>query len=114
MDTTEEVMFSHMKFKLTHPPLCLGPEVIATTPEHKHLGVTLHSKLIFESHIREAIIKARGGIGLIESLSKNVSRHVLDQIYKIYVRPHLAYGDRIYYRYDPDRQTTFIHKLKQI
>ena len=55
VDKTEEVIFSHKTFKLTHPPLYLGPEVIATTSEHKHLGVTLDSKLNFESHIREAL-----------------------------------------------------------
>ena len=114
VDKTEEVVFSHKKFKQTHPPLYLGPEVIATTPEHKHLGVTLDSKLNFESHIREAIIKARRGIGLIKHLSKYVSRHVLDQIYKLYVRPHLDYGDIIYHRYDPDMQSTFTHRLEQI
>ena len=36
VDKTEEVIFSHKTFKLTHLPLYLGPEVIATTSEHKH------------------------------------------------------------------------------
>ena len=114
VDKTEELIFSHKKCKITYPPFYLGPEVIATTSEYKHLGVTLDSKLNFESHIREAIIKARRGIGLIKYLSNYVSRRVLDQIYKIYVRPHLDYSDIIYHRYDPDMQSTFAHKLEQI
>ena len=59
VDETEEMIFSRKKLKLIHPPLHLGPEVIATTPEHKHLGATLDSKINFESHIREAIMQAR-------------------------------------------------------
>ena len=51
----------------------------------------LDSKLNFHSHIREAIIKARKGMGIIRFLYKYVSRDVLDQIYKLYVRSHLDY-----------------------
>ena len=47
-------------------------------------------------------MKARRGIGLSKYLSKYVSREVFDQTYKIYVRPHLDYGDIIYHKYDPD------------
>ena len=75
---------------------------------------TLDSTFNFESHIREAIIKARRDIGLIKYLSNYVSRHVLDQIYKLYVRPHLDYGDMINHRYDHDVQSTFTHKHEQI
>ena len=71
-----------------------GSEVVVKT-EHKHLGMILDSKLSFQSHVREAIIKARKGIGIIRFLSKYVSRDVLDRIYKLYVRPHLDYGDII-------------------
>ena len=69
--------------------------------EHTHLGMILDSKLNFNSHVREAIIKARRGIGIIRYLSKYVSRDALDQICKLYVRPHLDYGDIIYHKYDP-------------
>ena len=47
----------------------------------------LDSKLNFRNHIREAIIKARRGIGIIRNLCKYVSRDVLGQIYKLYMRP---------------------------
>ena len=47
--------------------------------EHKHLGMQLDSELNFLSHIREAIGKARRGIGMIRFLSKYVARNVLDQ-----------------------------------
>ena len=41
----------------------------------------LDHKLDFQSHIREVILKARRGIGLIKYLFKYVSREVLDQVY---------------------------------
>ena len=74
----------------------------ASKTEHKHLGMILDSKLSFKSHVSEAISKARRGIGLIRHLSQYVSRDVLDQMYKLYVRPHLDYGDIVYHKYDPD------------
>ena len=60
----------------------------------------LDSKLTFSSHVKEAIVKARRGIGIICFLSKYVSHDVSDQIYELYVRPHLDYGGIIYHKYD--------------
>ena len=64
--------------------------------------MTLDSKLNFHSHIREAIIKAGKGIGIIRFFSKYVLCDVLDQIYKFYVRSNFDYGDIIYHKYDPE------------
>ena len=44
---------------------------------------------------REAIVKAKRGIGTIRFLAKYASRDVLDQMYKLYVRSHLDYADII-------------------
>ena len=71
----------------------LGNVEIDRKSEHKHLGMILDGKFNCQSHIHEAIIKARRGIGIIKYLSRYVSRDVLDQVYKLYVRPHLDYGD---------------------
>ena len=62
--------------------------------------------------MREKIISARRGIGAIRYLSKYVSRNVLDQIYKPYVRPHLDFGDIIYRKHDPDLKLDFPKKLE--
>ena len=88
-----QVIFSCKKYKPIHPSLVFNQPEVVTKDEHTHLGMILDSKLNFNSHVREAIIKARRGIGIIRYLSKYVSRDVLDQIYKLYVRPHLDYGD---------------------
>ena len=109
---TEEVIFSAKRIKPHHPNLFLGENEVERKSEHKHLGLILGSKLNFKSHIREAIMKARRGIGIIRYLSRYVSRDVLDQVYKLYVRPHLDYGDIIYHRFDPNMSLDLTRKLE--
>ena len=65
--------------------------------ERKHLGVILDTKLSFSAHIKAAISKTRKGIGLLKYLSKYLPRHTLNELYKLYVRPHLDYGGVIYH-----------------
>ena len=114
-DKTEKVIFSTKRVKPWHPPLTLGNDVVMRKAEHKHLGMILDTKLNFQSHVKEAICKARRGIGVIRYLSKYVSRDILDQLYKLYVRPHLDYldGDIIYHKYDPDLRLDLTKRLEQ-
>ena len=67
VDETEEMIFSHKKLKVTHPPLHLGPELIATTTEHKHLGLPLILKLTLK-FISGSYYESKKGIGLIKYL----------------------------------------------
>ena len=110
---TEELLFSAKRQRPLHPPLRLENEEIASKTEHKHLGMILDSKLSFKSHVNEAILKAKRGIGLIRHLSQYVSRDVLDQMYKLYIRPHLDYGDIVYHKYDPDLSSVITRRLEQ-
>ena len=96
-----QVIFSHRKSKPIHPPLIFNGSEVGTLDEHKHLGFFLYSRLSFLRHIKEIIIKARRGVGIIRFMSNYVSRDVLDQMHKLYVRPHLDYGDLIYHKDDP-------------
>ena len=65
--------------------------------EQKHLGLILDSKLSFEKHLNEKIIKAKKNIGILKQLSKFLPLKTLDQIYKAFVRSHLDYCDIIYH-----------------
>ena len=67
----------------------------------------MDSKLTFEGHIGEKIAKAKQGLGLMKQLKKWVSSEVLEQVYKLYVRPHLDYGDVIYDIATADKTTVF-------
>ena len=93
-----QVIFSQEKDTVIHPPVFFSGSEVADRTEHKHLCMIFDSKINFQSHMREAIIKARRGIGIIRFLSKYVSRDVLDQICKLYARPHLDYADIIYHK----------------
>ena len=90
-----EVIFSCKKHKPDHLELNFNGIPIAREPFTKHLGVYLDSRLNFSKHIKEQILKAMKGVSLLKFLSKYVDRNVLDLSYKMYVRPHLDYGDVI-------------------
>ena len=92
-----EVIFSNKRNKGEHPPLFFNDIPVARKEWTKHLGVFLDEKLSFKKHVQESIIKANSGLSLLKFLSKHVNRKILDMMYKMYVRPHLEYGDIIYH-----------------
>ncbi len=70
---------------------------VKKVPETKHLGVILDSKLSFKSHTTAKISMARKGIGIIKKIYPFVSRKTLNDVYKMYIRPHLDYADVLYH-----------------
>ena len=92
-----EVTFSKKRIPTDHPPIFFNGVPVMRVQEQKHLGVILDSKLSFASHIQSVISKCRQGIGMLRFLSKYLPRHTLNELYKLYVRPHLDYGDIIYH-----------------
>ena len=64
-DKKEEVIFPVKRSKTEHTSFKLGLDEVARKDEHKHLGLFLDSKLDFKSHMRQAILKARRGMGMI-------------------------------------------------
>ena len=50
---------------------------------------------LFATHVNEKLQIARKGIGIIKFLSRFLPIKTLDQIYKMYVRPHLDFCDVI-------------------
>ena len=105
-----EVIFSVKNKKPSHPELLFNGVPVAREDYTKHLGVHLDTRLNFSKHIREAILKASKGINLLKYLSKFVDRKVLDMCYKLYVRPHLDYGDIIYH----NQRTDLMNLIEQV
>ena len=93
----EGIVFSRKHARAQHPPLFFNNIMVKLVNEHKHLGFILDSKLTFVNHIPKKISKSRKGIGVIKYLSSYVPAKTLDQIYKMYVRPHLDLCDAIYH-----------------
>ena len=92
-----EILFSQKKIKVTHPPLFFNGTIVDKVNEHKHLGLTLDSKLTFSKHINDKINKSRKLLGVLKFLSSYLPLHTLIQIYKMYILPHLDYCDIIYH-----------------
>ena len=91
-----ELIFQRKLFKPT-TPVFFNDAPVMKVDQHKHLGVILDPKLSFSAHIQAAISKSRKAIGMLRFLSKYLSRNTLNELYKLYVRPHLDYGDVIYH-----------------
>ena len=92
-----ELLFSRKEGGADCPVILFNNIPVRKVNEHKQLGIILDSKLSFSAHIKAAISKTRKGIGLLKYLSKYLPRHTLNELYKLYVRPHLDYGDVIYH-----------------
>ena len=92
-----ELRFSKKRLAMDHPVILLNHIPVKQVDEHKHLGLILDSKFSFSAHIKSSISKARKGIGLLKYLSKYLPRHTLNDLYKLYVSPHLDYGDVVYH-----------------
>ena len=92
-----EVVFSSKIHKQNHPTLFFNGIEVAKKPFTKHLGLYLDEKLSFTTYIKEKISIALNGLALLKFLSLYESRDVLNMSYKMYVRPHLDYGDVIYH-----------------
>ena len=92
-----EVLFSCKKSSPNHPKLIFNGTCVAKANEQKHLGLILDSRLTFESHINDKIIKAKKNLGIIKYLSNFRPIKTLDQMYNALVRSHLDYCDIIYH-----------------
>ena len=84
-----ELIFSKKKSMIDHPVILFNNMNVMKVDEHKHLGITLDATLSFSAHIKAAISKTRKGIGMLRFLSRYLPRHTLNELYKLYVRPHL-------------------------
>ena len=90
-----DLIFSRKKSKADHPEILFNNTSVMKVDERKHLGIISDSNLSFSAHIKSATSKSRKGIGLLKYLSKYLPRHTLNELYKLYVRLHLDYGDVI-------------------
>ena len=91
------LIFSKKTAETDHPLVFFKDAAVMTVDQYKHLPVILDPKLSFSAHIQAAITKSRKVIGMLRFLSKYLSINTLNELYKLYVRPHLDYGDVIYH-----------------
>jgi hypothetical protein len=105
------VLFSHKIKPPVHPPISFNNSPVVFLQSQKHLGMILDSKLNFEEHINEKILKINKVIGILKRIRTDLSRNSLLTIYKSHIRPHLDYGDIIYDRPNID---SFVRKIESV
>ena len=88
----QEVIFSK---KLSKPALPFNDSHVSQTESQKHLGLILDNKLSFNEHLKGILDKISKTIGLIRKFQPILLRFSLLTTCKIFVRPHLDYGDII-------------------
>ena len=106
----QEVIFSRKCTKEDHPPIYFSDIAVTQTMVQKHIGMYLDEKLNYNTHIKEKLSKVYKGIGLLRNLSNKRSRQALVTIYKVFIRPHLDYGDIVYDKPDNGK---FINKIEK-
>ena len=106
-----EVIFSHKVDQPAHPAISFNDSQVISLPAHKHLGMSLDSKLNFELHLSDKITKTSKIIGMLRRVHKYLSRESLLKIYKAHIRPHLDYGDIIY---DRPNINSFVNKIESV
>ena len=111
-----EVLFSHKTNSVVHPPLFFNGSLVSKSDTHKHLGILFDSKLSFSYHIVEKIKKAKKIVFILRFLSQSLPLDTLNQMYKMFVRPHLDYGDIIFHiphTYDPYDSTVSLNYMME-
>lgn len=81
----QEVNFSPKAAKADRLIIFLNEAPVANTPSRKHLRTNLGSKLKFNSHIKEKVVKANKGIRIIRKLAHVLPRESLVIIYKSFI-----------------------------
>ena len=93
-----EVIFSHKRSIASHPPLPFNNIPVAQTNFQKHLGMQFDKKLNFKECLNKVESKVNEAIGIIRKLQNVLPRSAFLTIYKSFIRPHLDYGNIIYYK----------------
>ena len=110
----EEILFSQKLNSPDHPPIYFNDIEVKRVSDHKHLGLTLDSKLSFTKHVNDKISTARKGIGIIRHLAPYLPLKSRDQIFKMHVRPHLDYCDIIYHIPVKTRETSYFDSTRTL
>ena len=78
------------------PTLSFNGQKIQCVTNHKHLGLNISTDLHFHEHINEIILKVNRALGPLYPLARILPRHILNDIYTIYILPLFDYSDTIY------------------
>ena len=107
----QKVIFSRKTTKKIYPKIFFNNIPISKANSQKHLGLHLDSKLFFDIHIKIILTKVNITIGLLRKFQQVLPTPSLITIYKVFIRPHLDYGDVIF---DQAFNNSFHQRLESI
>ena len=102
---------SRKRIKANHPVLFFNGNNLVQIEFHKYLGMLLDIKLSLLNHFKTVFEKTNKKLGHFRKLQLVLARSSLLVIYKLFVRPHLDYGDIIY---NQSYNTTFHQKMEAV
>ena len=76
----------------------------------KQLSIVLDNRLSFEEHLKMILNKVNKTIGLLRKLYNILPKSAVLTVYKVFVRPHLDYGNI----YDQAYNANFHQKLELV
>ena len=89
----QELIFSRRVQTTNNPLLFSNENVVLKITLQKHLGLILDSKFNFSEHLKTIFQKTNKTIGLLRKPQTLLLRALLITIYKLFISPHLDYGD---------------------
>ena len=81
---------------LDHPSLLFNHTELEEVQDHKHLGVTLSSKLSWTKHIDSVTASVSKMLDVTQKIKYHVDRESLEMIYFSYMRPKMEYACQIW------------------
>ena len=92
----QKVIFNRKTTKKIYPKIFFNNIPVSKANSQKYLGLHLDSKSFFDIHIKIILTKVNRTIGLLRKFQQVLPRPSLITIYKVFIRPHLDYGDVIF------------------
>ena len=89
----QEVIFTRKVKKVVHLPISFNNKSFQQVSSQKHLGFTTETSLTFDEQVKAITSEVSKIIGLSWKLNNCSPQSSLTTIYKLFVRPHLDYGD---------------------
>ena len=67
----------------------------------------LDSNLNFDKHMKVKLAKARQSLGVMKQMKKWIGKKSLENLYMLYTRPHIEYGDLVFDNADLNKPDVF-------
>ena len=93
----QKIKFSREKWSHhTHPNVYFNIIPVSSTSVHNYLGILLDDKLSYEHNLKFVLKKVSKAVNLLREFQQDLLRQSLITIYKLFILPHLDYGDIVY------------------